>query len=72
MGTDIIDGSTSEAFDIQSGVKQGYVLDPILFGIFFVVLLKYTFGSATEGIYLRTRSHGQLFNLSKIRAKTRH
>lgn len=53
MGTVVFDGSTSDAFDIRSGVKQGCVPMPTMFGIFFSVLLKYAFGSATEGIYLR-------------------
>ena len=53
-GTVVFDGSTSAAFNIRSGVKQGCVLAPTLFGIFFSVMLKHAFGPATEGIYLRT------------------
>ena len=45
--TIVYDGSTSEAFDIRNGVKQGCVLAPTLFGIFFAVVLKHAFGSAT-------------------------
>ena len=70
-GTVVFDGSKSESFKIKSGVEQGCVLAPTLFGIFFVVLLKHAFGSATEGIYLRTRSDGKLFNLSRLKAKTK-
>ena len=70
-GTVVFDGSTSDTFDIKSGVKQGCVLAPTLFGIFFAVMLKHAFGSATEGIYLRTRSDGKLFNLSRLRAKSK-
>ena len=62
-GTMFFDGSTSEAFNIRSGVKQACVLEPTLFGIFFTVLLKYSLGNATEGIYLRTRLDEKLFNL---------
>ena len=47
-GTVVYDGSTSEAFNIRSGVKQGCVLAPTLFGIFFAVLLRHAFGSTTE------------------------
>ena len=39
-----------------------------LFGIFFAVLLKYPFGASTEGIYLRTRYDGKLFNLARLKA----
>ena len=52
-------------------VKQGCVLAPTLFGIFFATLLKHAFGKSTEGIYLRTRSDGNLSKLSRLRAKTR-
>ena len=65
------DGATSDPFNILSGVKQGCVLAPTLFGIFFATLLKHAFGESTEGIYLRTRSDGNLFKLSRLRAKTR-
>ena len=65
------DGNISEPFDIQSGVKQGCVLAPTLFGIFFAVLLKHAFGTAKKGIYLHTRSDGGLFNLARLRAKTK-
>ena len=70
-GTVQYDGNISEPFDIQSGVKQGCVLAPTLFGIFFAVLLKHAFGTAKEGIYLHTRSDGRLFNLARLRAKTK-
>ncbi|KAL1250633.1 hypothetical protein QQF64_018429 [Cirrhinus molitorella] len=67
-GTVQFNGSCSESFSIS--VKQGCVLAPTLFGIFFALLLKHAFGSATVGIYLRTRSDGKLFNLSRLKAKT--
>lgn len=70
-GTVQFNGSCSEPFSISSGVKQGCVLAPTLFGIFFALLLKHAFGSATEAIYLRTRSDGKLFNLSRLKAKTK-
>ena len=63
-GIVVYDGSTSEPFPACSGVKQGCVFAPTLFGIFFSLLLSY-------GIYLHTRSHGKLFNLARLRAKTK-
>ena len=65
------DGSSSAPFDVKSGVKQGCVLAPTLFGIYFAVMLKQAFGSATQGIYLHTRSNGNLFKLSRLKAKTK-
>ncbi|XP_069194155.1 uncharacterized protein [Procambarus clarkii] len=67
----IFNGLTSDAFNIQSRVKQGCILAPTLFEIFFAVMLHHACGSATEGIYLRTRSDGKLFNLARLRAKTK-
>ena len=67
QGTGQFNGSTYEPFNICSGVKQGYVLAPTLFGIFFALLLKHTFGTSREGIYLRMRSDGRLFNLARLR-----
>ena len=65
------DGATSEEFEVKSGVKQGCVLAPTLFGIFFALLLKHAFQTSTEGVYLHTRSDGRLFNLARLKAKTK-
>ena len=65
------DGSTSEPFPVCSGVKQGCVLAPTLFGIFFSLLLSYAFDSSSDGIYLHTRYDVKLFNLARLRAKTK-
>ena len=54
-----------------SGVKQGRVLAPTLFGIFFALLLRHAFGTAQEGIYLQTRSDGSLFNLAHLKVRTK-
>ena len=51
-GTVQYDGNRSEAFDINSGVKQGCVLAPTLFNIFFLVLLNHAFKSSEEGILI--------------------
>ena len=48
-GTAVFDGSTSAAFNIRSGVKQGCVLAPTLFGVFSAVMLKHAFDPAAEG-----------------------
>ena len=65
------DGALSDSVPINSGVKQGCVLAPTLFGIFFSLLLHHAHRDLTEGVFLRTRSDGKLFNLSRLRAKTR-
>ena len=70
-GTVQHDGNVSKPFRILNGVKQGCVLAPTLFGIFFSLLLKQAFGTAEEGIYLHTRTDGKLFNPSRLKAKTK-
>ena len=70
-GTISYDGEASEPFPMHSGVKQGCVLAPTLFGIFFSLLLKFAFEQSTEGVHLHTRSNGKLFSLARLRAKTK-
>ena len=71
QSTICFDGATSNAFAVSSGVKQYRVLAPTLFGIFFSMLLQYAFVDCTEGVYVRTRSDGKLFNITRLRAKTK-
>ena len=44
---------------------------PITFFGIFSLMLKYAFGHASEGILLHTRSDGRLFNLARLKAKTK-
>ena len=71
QGTVQYDGSTSDPFPIKSGVKQGCVLVPTLFGIFYSLLLSYAFTQSEDGVYLHTRRDGNLFNLARLSAKTK-
>ena len=70
-GTVQFNGSFSEPFEIRSGVQQGCVLAPMLFGTVFGLLLKHVLDTITEGIYFRTRSDDRLFNLARLRANTK-
>ena len=60
--------SSSEAFKVSSGVKQGCVLAPTLFGIFFSMLLQYAFMNCRV---LHTRSDCKLLNIARLGAKTK-
>ena len=60
-----------EPFEILSGVKQGCVLWPTLFGIFFAMLLNSAFRHSDEGVHLHTRNEGKLFNLARLKGKTK-
>ena len=70
QGTVSYDGASSEPFKILSGVKQGCVLAPTLFGIFFSMLLNLAFRHSDEGVHRHTRSEGKLFNLARLKGMT--
>ena len=55
----------SEPFPISNGVKQGCVMAPTLFSIFFSMMLKQATEDLDddEGVYVRYRLDGSLFNL---------
>lgn len=61
----------SEPFNIKGGVKQGCVLAPTLFGFFFSLVLKHAFGTLTKGVHMNTRSDDKLYNIARLRAKTK-
>ena len=65
------DGAVSNAFIIKSGVKQGCVLAPTLFEIFFSLVLSHAFRTSEDGIYIHTRSDSKFFNLARLKAKSK-
>ena len=67
------EGAMSKSFPVNSGVKQGCEQAPTLFRIFFSVLLYHAFGSHEDenAVYIHTRSDGKMFNLARLRAKTK-
>ena len=70
-GTISFNGKDSEPFPIRSGVKQGCVLAPVLFGIYFSVVLNYAFRNSTDGIPVQSRTDGGLLNIRRFGAKTK-
>ncbi|GFO50142.1 RNA-directed DNA polymerase from mobile element jockey [Plakobranchus ocellatus] len=68
-----ISGDLSEPFSISNGVKQGGVLAPTLFSIFFSMMLKQANENCEDedGIYIRYRLDGSLFNLRRLQAHTK-
>ena len=73
MGQIRLNQDLSESFPIRNGVKQGCVLAPTLFSIFFSMMLS----QASEGldeddlVYIRLRLDGSLFNLRRLQAHTK-
>ena len=64
-------GSLSDSFPISNGVKQGCVLAPTLFSIFFSNMLREAKEDLPDGIYIRFRTDISLFNLRCLLARTK-
>ena len=65
------DYETSETFPVTNGVKQGCVPAPTLFSIMFSAMLTDAFHDSEEGIPIRYRTDGKLFNQSRLQAVTK-
>ena len=64
-------GQLSGEIPIENGVKQGDILAPTLFSIFFATLLAHAFQNCDEGVYLRFRTTGSVFDLRRFNAKSK-
>ena len=64
-------GQLSDELAVDNGVKQGDIPAPTLFSIFFAVLLSYAFQDCDNGILLKFRTTGKVFNLRRFNAKTK-
>ena len=63
--------SLSGSFLISDGVKQGCVLALTLFSIFFSIMLREAKEDLPDGIYIRFRTNGSLFNLRRLLERTK-
>ena len=58
----VSDGMTSEPLNVTNGTKQGRVMAPVLFALFFSVMLEYAFADIDSGVKFQFRTTGGLFN----------
>ena len=67
----LISGTTSDNFEVRNGVRQGDPAAPTYFTLYLTAILRVLENMTNEGVYIRTRSDGKLFNLARLKAKTR-
>ena len=70
-GQVLSNGEQSDPFSISNGVKQGCVLAPVLFNLFFACILRQAVGNTDKGVYVSFRYDGSIFDLRRLSAKTR-
>ena len=65
MKATVREGSDKSApFDVTNGTKQGCILAPALFSIFFSMMLHVAFKDAVDGVSIKSRSDIRLANIS--------
>jgi len=70
------EGTLSSPFEQNTGVKKSCALDSTLLGTYFFAVLHRAFhydykNVIISGVFLRIRTDGRLFNLARLRAKTK-
>ena len=65
------DGESSDPFPVTNRVKQGCVLASTLFSMMFSAMLIDAFQEGDNGIPMRYRFDGNLFNLRRLQAKSK-
>ena len=66
-----VGGILTDPFKVETGVKQGDLLAPTLFSVFFSIVLNDLFRDYNQGIYIRYRSSGKPFNIRSFTAQTK-
>ncbi len=62
-------GTTTDAFRVGTGVKQGCVIAPTLFSIYLTAVLFLVEIESPQGISISYRCDGSVFNLARLKAK---
>ena len=65
-GQVLSNGEQSDAFTISNGIKQGCILVPVLFNMFFTCVLRQSVGNMEEGVHVRFLYDGPIFDLRRL------
>ncbi|XP_076055085.1 uncharacterized protein LOC143033479 [Oratosquilla oratoria] len=65
-------GEPSDRFSISNGLKQGCVLAPVLFNLFFTQVLRHAVRDLDLDVYIKYRLDGSLFDLRRLASNQRH
>lgn len=65
-------GSLSGDIAVHNGVKQGDILVPTLFSIWFTVLLSHAFEECEAEVSLRFRTSRKVFNIRRFNTKSKN
>jgi len=72
MEATVVTGSRETAsFAVRNGVRQGCVLAPTLFSLFLTAVLTVAELNDVPGISIVSRTDGKLFNLARLKARTK-
>ena len=71
MAQVIYNGKVSTSFPVKNGTKQGCVLAPLLFAIYFAVMLDLALKDKNFGIPVHFRATGGLLNIRRFTAATK-
>ena len=61
-----VNGDLLDPISVETGAKQGDLLAPSLFAIFFAIVLLKAFEENDLGVYIRYRTTGKLFNIRRF------
>lgn len=62
----------SHYVDVTNDTKQCFVMPPVLFVLFFTVMIKYTVSDMDTGVIFQSETGRCLFNYQRFKSKTIH